>query len=262
MFSDLHAHLNDPKFDGEENEVAEDCIRARVGIVVNAGYDMKSSEKALMLSEKFPFMYFTAGIHPDNAAELDEKNEKRLREMLSHPKCVGAGEIGYDFHWNVYPREMQERAFVRQAELAAEEGIPFVVHSREASAATMKTLKEHKDLLHNGFVLHCYAESAESAKEYLKLGAYFTFGGVITFKNAKKDDIIRSIPLTRVMTETDSPYLAPHPLRGTLNTPANIPLIAEKLASVYGVTAEDIGRETEKNAKNLFKRLQDGHDHL
>ena len=126
----------------------------------------------------------------------------------------------------------------------------------------MKTLKEHKDLLHNGFVLHCYAESAESAKEYLKLGAYFTFGGVITFKNAKKDDIIRSIPLSRVMTETDSPYLAPHPLRGTLNTPANIPLIAEKLASVYGVTAEDIGRETEKNAKNLFKRLQDGHDHL
>ena len=256
MFSDLHAQLNDPKFDGEENEVAEDCIRARVGIVVNAGYDMKSSEKARVLSEKFPFMYFTAGIHPDNAAELDEKSEKRLKEMLSHPKCIGAGEIGYDFHWNVYPREMQERAFVRQAELAAEEGIPFVVHSREASAATMKTLKEHKDLLHNGFVLHCYAESAESAKEYLKLGAYFTFGGVITFKNAKK--LVRTVaetPIERILLETDSPYLAPEPHRGRRNDSRELVYVVDKIAQIKDLTPEEVEAVTWENAQRLFSKV-------
>lgn len=255
MFVDVHAHLNDPKFAGEEERVADLCLQAGVGLVVNAGYDLSSSEKAKELAERFPFMYFTAGVHPDHAGELDGESEKRLIGLLSHPKCVGVGEIGFDFHWNVYPRDVQERAFLRQAEIACREELPFVVHSREASAATTDFLKKHADLTAHGFVLHCYSESAECAKVYRKLGAYFTFGGVITFTNAKKEEVVSSIPPAYVTTETDCPYLAPHPLRGTKNTPANIPIIVEKLASIYGMTVKETEKIAEKNARKIFKRL-------
>ncbi len=255
-YIDVHAHLCDARYNGDIAEVLRAMRQNSVFRVINSGYDVASSEASKKLSEESDGFYFSAGVHPDEAGTLDALAAERLIALAKDEKCVAIGEIGLDYHNFVYPKEVQYRAFETQMEIADELGLPFVVHSRDASGEMLKFLKDRKSLIKKGFLMHCYSESEESAKEYLALGAYFSFGGVITFKNAKKEGIIASIPLDRLLSETDSPYLSPEPFRGTTNDPSRIPLIVKKLASAKGVNEEEMISAVNDNADRLFFKLK------
>ncbi len=255
-YIDVHAHLSDPKYGGDISAVINNMKVASVKRVINCGYDLSSSEQIAEMSEKYDNMYYCAGVHPDDAKTLSDEVLNRIKQLCRSEKCVAVGEIGFDFYWNKSTEEEQIKAFERQMELADELLLPFVVHSREASAKTQKFLKDRKSLINHGFLMHCYSESAESAKVYEDLGAYFSFGGVITFKNAKKGDIVKSIPIDRILSETDCPYLSPEPYRGSVNDPSRIPLIVAKIAEFKGITIEETVNEINKNAERLFYKLK------
>ena len=252
MLVDVHAHLCDSKYGGEIDFLVNAYESAGVGLVINSGYDLASSEKVMIQSQKFDSMYFSAGIHPDEAKTLDNRVIERLTAILKDKKCVAVGEIGFDFYWNKSTEKKQIFAFEKQMEIADHLGLPFVVHSRDASAKTVAFLKDRKSLIKHGFLMHCYSESAEMAKVYEGLGGYFSFGGVITFKNAKKDEIIKSISPERILTETDCPYLAPHPFRGQLNDSSKVVYVAQKIADVLEKTLSETEDLIRENTRRLF----------
>ncbi len=254
-YIDVHAHLSDPRYGGDITEIKERMAAAGVNRIISSGYDLESSVKSCQLSKENEGVYFSAGIHPDNAKTFDEETYRELKTLCSDEKCVAVGEIGFDFHWLASTEEEQEVAFERQLELSAELNLPFIVHSRDAAKKTVDFLEKRKSLIKHGFLMHCFSESKEIAKILLNLGAYFSFGGIITFKNAKKEEIIKSIPIDRILSETDSPYLSPEPYRGTLNDPSRIPIIDCKIASVYGKSVEETADIINKNAERLFYKL-------
>ncbi len=253
MFVDAHAHLSDAKYGGEIDEIVNKYRKAGVGAVVNSGYDEESSVKAVELSEKYEDMYFTVGVHPDEASSFTDKTEKLIKTLAGKKKCLGIGEAGFDFHWNKSPEDLQEKAFEKQLETASELNLPIVIHSREATKKTLDFLKERKELLKSGFLMHCFGESEEIAREYVELGAYFSFGGVITFKNAKKEGVLSVVPFDRILTETDCPYLSPEPYRGSVNEPSRIPIIAKKIADVKGVDLKEAENIIETNFKRFYR---------
>lgn len=255
-YIDVHAHLCDARYNGDITEVLSSMKEAGVTRVINSGYDYISSRLSAELADKYDGLYFSVGVHPDESGTLDDDALENIKKLALNTKCVAIGEIGLDYHNFVYPKEVQYKAFERQMEIADELELPFVVHSRDASEEMLKFLKERKSLIKKGFLMHCYSESIESAKEYLKLGAYFSFGGVITFKNAKKDGIIASIPTDRLLSETDSPYLSPEPFRGTTNNPSRIPYIVKKLAEAKNISAHDMIVAINENADRLFFKLK------
>lgn len=254
-YIDVHAHLNDPKYGGNLSEILEDMRLKGVTRVINSGYDMSSTAVAADISDKNKGIYFTAGIHPDDAKTMTDEYAAQLKKYAEDPCCVGIGETGFDFYWNKSTEEEQERAFETQMAIACETGLPFVVHSRNACKKTLDFLKSRKDLIKREFLLHCYSESAECVKEFCDLGASFSLGGVVTFKNAKKAEVIRAIPLDRLLSETDSPYLSPEPFRGTVNTPANVIYVVRKFAEVKGVSEEKMNEIINENAERLFPKL-------
>lgn len=252
MLVDVHAHLCDSKYGGEIDSLVKAYEDAGVGIVINSGYDISSSEKVMVQSQRFDSMFFSAGVHPDEAKTLDNQAIERLIAILKDKKCVALGEIGFDFYWNKSTEEEQIFAFEKQMEIADHLGLPFVVHSRDASAKTAAFLKDRKSLIKRGFLMHCYSESAEMAKIYESLGGYFSFGGVITFKNAKKDDILRAISPERLLTETDCPYLAPHPFRGQMNDSSKVIYVTQKIADVLGKDLKETEDLIRENTRRLF----------
>ena len=252
MLVDVHAHLCDNKYGGEIDSLVKAYEEAGVGIVINSGYDIASSEKVMVQSQRFDSMYFSAGVHPDEAKTLDNQAIERLIAILKDKKCVALGEIGFDFYWNKSTEEEQIFAFEKQMEIADHLGLPFVVHSREASAKTAAFLKDRKSLIKHGFLMHCYSESAEMAKIYEGLGGYFSFGGVITFKNAKKDDVLKAISPERLLTETDCPYLAPHPFRGQMNDSSKVIYVTQKIADVLGKDLKETEDLIRENTRRLF----------
>lgn len=253
MFTDTHCHLDDAVFTDTDG-IIEDCEKADVGILINAGSDIKSSESSRFLSEKYPSVYYCVGIHPENAGEFTDASLVSLKNLVGE-KCVAIGEIGLDYHYPPVDREKQEIAFIKQIELANALKLPVVVHSRDAHADTLKVIKENKPLY--GGTMHCFSGSRDIAREYLDMGFCLSFGGTITFKNASKIvDVLKFTPFDRMLTETDSPYLSPDPFRGKRNSPANIPVICEKIASVKNVTLYDIEIATEASARKLFTKLK------
>lgn len=255
MFTDIHCHINDEKYI-RKADVIEKALQAGADRLICAGYDMASSYAAKELAERFDAVYFTAGIHPDAEREATKENLAALKALCSHEKCVAVGEIGLDYHYQPFDKDGQMRAFAAQVELASEVSLPFVVHSRDCTEDMLAFLRSHAPLLQNGFVMHCFSGSAETAQILLKLGAYISFAGPLTFKNSKNlPQIAALVPEERILTETDSPYLAPHPLRGETNEPANVKYVAEKLAEIRGVTAEQIAAAVRENAKRIFYRM-------
>lgn len=247
-YIDAHTHLTDSRIDTDNlyNDLQD-------FIVVNSGYDLQSTIRAKELAEKYKNSYFTCGLHP-NELKGDYKDFlNRFDEFLGHPKCLALGECGLDYHYSPDLKDEQKRVFLEQIEICHKWQKPLVIHSREATADMTEILFANKEKLTNGILLHCYSDSAEIAKEYLKLGAYFSFGGVITFKNAKKERVLGQIPIERVLSETDSPYMSPEPFRGRLNTSLNIPIIVEKLAQIYNVTHEQMKEQLFINAQNFYK---------
>ena len=246
---DAHAHLTDRRY-GNVSSVVDEYTSVGVKTVVDAGYDKPSSEGAQENANRFDSVFFTCGYHPSEAGKNNDLSI--FDRMLSDKKCLAVGEIGLDYHYEGYCVAEQKKLFLLQMEIACDAHLPIVVHSRDASKDTLDMLTENKRLIKNGFLMHCYSESAEQAKRYADLGGYFSFGGVITFKNAKKDDIVRSIPCDRLLTETDSPYLAPEPKRGSLNSPALITHVYEKMSQIIEKEVEELKRIVRENFLTLF----------
>lgn len=252
MIFDTHAHYDDEQFDTDREELLKSMEKGGVGLIVNAGSTIRSWDAIVRLTEDYDFIYGSVGVHPDEAGSLDEQSFARMRELLDLEKIVAVGEIGLDYYWDKESHDLQKKWFVRQLELAREKDMPVMIHSREAAADTMEIMKEHAKGM--DAVIHCYSYSVEMAREYVKMGYYIGVGGVVTFKNAKKlKQVVESIPLESIVLETDCPYLAPVPYRGKRNCSLYLPYVAEEIAEIKGVTAEEVVRQTEENARKLYR---------
>lgn len=249
---DSHAHLDDDKFNADLKETAEKIAASDVSLLVDVGSNIKTSEKAIKIAEQYPFVYAAVGIHPCDAFETDEEqNMQHLRELAVHEKVVAIGETGLDYYWDDVDRETQKRGYIRQIALANELKLPLIVHNRDAHADTLSILKEYKP---ESAIIHCFSGSAEMAKELSKMGYYISFSGSVTFKNARQlPEAVKAVPLNRLLVETDSPYLAPEPKRGTRNDPANVLYTVAKIADILNLPLEEVARITFENAKRVYK---------
>lgn len=253
---DSHSHLNDEKFDEDREEQIKKIRESGVSNFITAGYSVESSKKALEIAKKYDFIYTTAGVSPNDIPQTEEELWKQLAEIekiveKNKDKICAIGEIGLDYYWNTDNKELQKKAFIEQIKIANKYNLPIVIHTREAVMDTLQILKENK-VTKTG-VFHCCPQNRELIKEGLKLGFYISFAGPITFKNSKNaEEMINLVPNDRILIETDSPYLAPEPVRGTRNTPANVKYIAQKIADVKGLTLEEVEKITFENTKNIL----------
>lgn len=252
MIFESHAHYDDTAFDADREEILNQCREQGIETIINVSASLDSVKSTLALAEKYPFIYGAVGIHPDEAGELSEEAFAWLRGQCRHPKAVAVGEIGLDYYWDKEKHELQKYWFRRQMELAKELGLPIIVHSREAAADTLEAVRAaHSPKLRG--VIHCFSYGPELAREYLDMGYYIGIGGVVTFKNAKKlKEVVKMLPLERILLETDCPYLAPEPNRGKRNTSLNLPYIAEAIGQLKGIEAKEVIRVTNENARTLY----------
>ena len=252
MLFDTHAHLNDPAFDTDREELMNSLAAAGVGLVMNAGCSLESSREIVEMAAKYPWLYASVGSHPDSADEVCEAVIEEYRKLCKLSEKVRAiGEIGLDYHYEDIPREIQQKAFRMQMELAAQLDMPVIVHERDAHNDGLAIVKEFPKV--KG-VFHCYSGSAEMARQLVELGWYIGFTGVLTFKNARKAvETAASIPLDRIVLETDCPFMAPEPFRGKRNHPGYLYRMAEKLAEIRGISVEEIHTITTENGKRLYR---------
>ena len=250
MYFDSHAHLDDARFDGEREEIFATLADHGVGLIMNVGCDLPSSERSVALAERYPFVYAAVGSHPDDAGHVDGRLLDRYRALAAHPKVRAIGEIGLDYHYEDVPRAQQIIAFEQQLELAEALHKPVIVHEREAHADAMAIVRRHPDV--RG-VFHCFSGAKELALWLVERGWYIGFTGVLTFKNARKAvEVAQALPLDRILIETDCPYMAPEPYRGRRNDSRYVPLVAKKLAELRDLTPEEAGRITTENARRLY----------
>lgn len=247
LIFDSHAHYDAPAFNSCREKLLSSLPESGVCGVVTCGCDGESSRAAIALAEKYSYIYAAVGIHPEN---LDSKTTiEEIQELSSNPKCVAIGEIGLDYYWNNKNKSEQIKIFEAQLELANCLQIPVIIHDREAHCDTLELLKKYRP----AGVVHCFSGSLEMASELIALGMYIGFGGVITFKNARKlPDIVKLLPEDRMLIETDCPYLAPEPFRGAVCNSAMIIHTAQKIAELRGCLAENILKQTKENAERLF----------
>ena len=251
MLFDTHAHMNDPAFDADREEMILGLKDKGTELVMNVGCCLSSSKDCIALAEKYPFVYAAVGTHPDAADEVDDAVLEAYRQMAQHPKVMAIGEIGLDYYYETIPREIQQKAFRMQMELARELKMPVIVHERNAHDDGMRIVKEFKDVTG---VFHCYSGSAEMARQLVDMGWYIGFTGVLTFKNARKAvETAERIPLDRIVLETDCPFMAPEPFRGKRNDPGYLYRMAERLAEIRGITVEEVHRITTENGKRLYR---------
>lgn len=252
MIFDTHAHYDDEAFHEDREALLQSMKQNGVDRIVNIGANMETSRNTVALTEQYDFIYGAVGVHPSDVYDMTEKDIENLREWSRLDKILAIGEIGLDYHYPDTDKELQKKWFVRQLELAREEQLPVVIHSRDAAADTLEIMKEYgRDL---GGVIHCFSYTKEMAAEYLKMGYYIGIGGVVTFKNAKKlVEAVEMIPLDRIVLETDAPYLAPDPHRGKRNESAYLTYVAEKLAQIKGVSYQDVVAQTKKNAELMYR---------
>ena len=252
LLFDTHAHYDDAQFDPDREELLAALPENGVGLVVNPGCDIPTSQKALALAERFPHVYAAVGYHPENCGPYVPEDLDTLRQLAAHPKAVAIGAIGLDYYWEENPpRELQQQVFRAQLQLAQELELPVIVHDREAHGDSLSIIREFPNL--RG-VFHCFSGSAEMARELVKLGWMISFTGVLTYKNARKTlETADAVPLEHLMIETDSPYMAPVPNRGKRNDSRNVSFICQKLAEVKGVSPEDCAHITMENGKRFFR---------
>lgn len=253
MLFDSHAHLNDERFDEDREELIS-CLQEKgVDLVVNPGACIKTSIESVELANKYGFIYAAVGVHPHDVGALDDTAIDTLRKLATeNKKVVAIGEIGLDYYYDNYPREIQKEWFIKQIELANELKLPIIIHDRDAHGDTFEIIKNYKSP-EIGCVLHCYSGNVELAREYVKMGCYISLSGTVTFKNNKKTkEVAREIPLDRLLIETDSPYMAPTPHRGKRNDPSLVQFVADTIAIEKGVSYEKVCEATKENAKRFF----------
>lgn len=249
---DVHAHFAEEGYSFPEEW--ERIRAAGVTRIILAGDNVKHTRIHRDFCKDHEGAFFTAGVHPSETDGFGSDTVNELKMLAKDVRCVAVGEIGLDYHYGGCDRQKQREAFEEQLALACEEGLPVQVHSRDACADTLAVLKNCEAYLKNGILLHCYSYGKENIDAFLRFGAYFSFGGVTCFKNAKNVwESVEACPAERILSETDSPYLSP--FRGEKNTPANIPVIVARLAGLKGMEKEDLSAKIEKNAERLFRRL-------
>ena len=251
LIFDTHAHYDDEAFDADREALLAAMPERGVGLILDPGCDIETSQKAIALAEQYPHVYAAVGYHPENCAPYTSADLDVLREMTKNPKVVAIGEIGLDYYWEQNPpKEFQQEVFRAQLTLAQELHLPVIVHDRDAHADCLAIVK--------GFpavrgVFHCFSGSVEMARELWKRGWYTGFDGPVTYKNARKTvEVAQEVPLDKLLLETDSPYMAPVPVRGARNDSRNITYIAEKIAEIRGMTADEVIRVAYENGKRLF----------
>ena len=251
LIFDTHAHYDDAQFDADREALLSAMPENGVGLILDPGCDLESSRAAIALAEQYPHIYAAVGYHPENCAPYTDADLDILRRLAQHPKVVAIGEIGLDYYWEQNPpKEFQQEVFRAQLALARELDLPVIVHDREAHADCLAIVKEFPGV--RG-VFHCYSGSVEMARELWKLGWYLGLDGPVTYKNARRTvEVAAEVPLERLLLETDSPYMAPVPKRGTRNDSRNIRCIAEKIAEIRNMTADAIIRVSAENGRRLF----------
>lgn len=252
MLFDTHAHLNAIQYEEDVVEVIERAKSEGVTHIVVVGFDHDTIKRAMELTEQYDMIYAAVGWHPVDAIDMTDDDLKWIKELASHPKVVAIGEMGLDYYWDKSPKDVQKEVFRKQIQLAREVQLPIIIHNREATEDVIKILEEEK-ASEVGGIMHCFTGSLEVAKQCMEMNFYISFGGPVTFKNAKKPkEVAIEIPMDRLLIETDCPYLTPHPFRGKRNEPSYVKYVAEQIATLKGVSVEEIGRQTSDNAMRLF----------
>ena len=249
-FFDSHSHYNDEKFDGDRQYIIEETYRNNSTKFMCIGYNVEQSKKAIEIAEKYPYIFATAGISPNDINENVFNDIYIIEEISKSDKVKAIGEIGLDYYWNKDNKELQKEVFIKQIDIANRLELPIVIHNRDAYVDTINILKEHP-VVKKG-IFHCCQLNQELIKDALKLDFYISFSGNITFKNAKSEDVVSLVPMDRILIETDSPYLSPEPYRGTRNTSINVKYVAEKISSIKGLSLEEVANATYKNAMDIY----------
>lgn len=249
---DTHAHLNDPKFSEDIDDVIARAADAGVESIIVCGYDIESSRAAVEMARKYESVFATVGVHPHDAKNYNTGAEQELVELSRRDKVLAIGEIGLDFHYDFSPRPEQFSAFEAQIELAWRLELPIVVHSRESNDDALQVLVAHSQNI-VGCVFHCFSGDEDFAGRVLDMGFYIGIDGPITYKASEKlRRVVDICPLDRLLVETDCPYLTPIPFRGKRNEPAYVRYVAEEAARVKGITLEELAKATSENARRLF----------
>jgi len=258
LLFDTHTHLDSRQFDKDREETIARAQEAGVARMVNIGFNRETIPTTLALAERYPFIYAAVGWHPVDSIDLREVDLAWIESLADHPKVVAIGEIGLDYHWDTSPKNVQQQVFREQLRLARRLRLPVVIHNRDAHEDIVRILREEK-AEEVGGIMHCFSGSWDTAKQCLNLGFHISLGGPVTFKNARvPKEVMAKVPDDRLLIETDSPYLAPHPYRGKRNESAYVSLVAEAAAEIRGKSREDIEILTFRNASRLFQIGENG----
>lgn len=253
MYIDTHVHLNADQYENDVEEVIARAQDAGVTKMVVVGFDRKTINRAMELTEQYPFIYAVVGWHPVDAIDCTEEDLKWIESLAAHPKVVGIGETGLDYHWEKSPKDIQQEIFRKQIQLAKKVNLPIIIHNRNATADVVRILRE-EDAAQTGGIMHCFGGSVETAQECIAMNFMISLGGPVTFKNARMPkEVAREISLDHLLIETDAPYLSPHPYRGKRNEPSYVTLVAEEIANLKEITVEEVAKATTENALKVFK---------
>ena len=255
MIIDTHAHYDDEAFNPDRDALLNSMAENGIEKVVNVCASISELYRTVELMEKYPFVYGAIGVHPDDASQMTQDTLDEIRRLSHMDKMVAIGEIGLDYYWHKEDQEheVQKKMFAAQMDIAREEKLPFMIHSRDAAEDTLEIVKGYMQGGMYGGIIHCFSYSKEIAAQYLKMGLYLGIGGVITFKNARKlKEVVEYAPLSQIVLETDCPYMSPEPNRGKRNSSLNLPYIAQAIADLKGSTAEKVIQVTRQNAMELL----------
>ncbi|WP_239752066.1 TatD family hydrolase [Mammaliicoccus sp. H-M34] len=253
MLIDTHVHLNADQYDEDLQEVIDRALEEGIDRMFVVGFDTKTIERTMKLIDQYDFIYGIIGWHPVDAIDCTEERLEWIEELSKHPKIIGIGEMGLDYHWDKSPKDIQKEVFRKQIALAKRVQLPIIIHNREATQDCVDILRE-ESASEVGGIMHSFSGSNEIADEILKMNFYVSLGGPVTFKNAKQPkEVAQHVPLDRLLVETDAPFLSPHPYRGKRNEPARVKLVAEQIAELRGLSYEEVCEATTKNAERLFK---------
>ena len=253
MLIDTHVHLNADQYDDDLQEVIDRALSEGIDRMFVVGFDTKTIERTMKLIDQYDFIYGIIGWHPVDAIDCTDERLEWIESLSKHPKIIGIGEMGLDYHWDKSPKDIQKDVFRKQIALAKRVQLPIIIHNREATQDCVDILKE-ENASEVGGIMHSFSGSNEIADEILKMNFYVSLGGPVTFKNAKHPkEVAKHVPLDRLLVETDAPFLSPHPYRGKRNEPARVKLVAEQIAELRGLTYEEVCEATTENAERLFK---------
>ncbi|WP_301421307.1 TatD family hydrolase [Mammaliicoccus lentus] len=253
MLIDTHVHLNADQYDDDLQEVIDRALSEGIDRMFVVGFDTKTIERTMKLIDQYDFIYGIIGWHPVDAVDCTDERLEWIESLSKHPKIIGIGEMGLDYHWDKSPKDIQKDVFRKQIALAKRVQLPIIIHNREATQDCVDILKE-ENAGEVGGIMHSFSGSNEIADEILKMNFYVSLGGPVTFKNAKQPkEVAKHVPLDRLLVETDAPFLSPHPYRGKRNEPARVKLVAEQIAELRGLTYEEVCEATTENAERLFK---------